>query len=940
MSGHPASSPWVRPLAVAVPALLILAVGLFAYGAIHRTVRSVQQMEEGYRVVVALEQLLLRLVDAETSERGYLVTGDERFLAPYRGVREDVSRYLDTLQRLSPTETQRERVERLGPLVTAKLDRMEHNVTLRRAGDVAGAEASVRSGEGKELMDAVRVAIADVEQAQSLHLAVQGAEVGTSARQLGLIVLLGSLFGLSVAALANLVLARHARAQGALAAEVEQQNRRLQQQKAELEMANEQLQLAYEAVQREQGVSEEMAGRLDALFRHAPVGLGFFDTSLRFVRVNDRLAQINGRPADEHVGRHVLQVLPNQNPRVLDGFQRVLETGEPWITDVTGETPALPGETRTWSVGYYPVSTPNGTLIGLGAVVDDVTEERRAEQREREGRARAEESERQFRTLANSIPQLAWMADETGSSFWYNERWYHYTDTSLQQMQGRGWRTVHHPDHLDRVVSRVDRAVQNGEAWEDTFPLRRRDGEYRWFLSRAMPIRDEEGRVVRWFGTSTDVHDQKLLEAERERLYRSEAAARAALAERTEIAERREAELAAVLEHLPAAVWIADRDGRILRVNPGTAALYGDAPMSETAERYVEYEAYWPAGHRKAGQRLRGRDWALARSLATGETVLNEPLEIVRFDTGERRQVLNNTAAVRDAEGRITGCVAVMFDITEQENTRRALVAAHAEAEEANRAKMDFLSAMSHELRTPLNAIAGYVDLMEVGIYGENSPGQLQALERVRRNQRSLLTLINDILQYARIEAGRLEFDFQDVVVADLLCEIEAMIEPQVRGAELEYCVEQCDPSLTVVADGERVRQILLNLLTNAVKFTAPGGRVSISCETTRRRVAIHVRDSGRGIPAELVQKIFDPFFQAERKKNESSQQGVGLGLAISRDLAVAMGGDLTVETTLGHGSTFTLRLPGRDWDGGDEGRRSGWERHSGGDRRAEAGAE
>jgi PAS domain S-box-containing protein len=140
---------------------------------------------------------------------------------------------------------------------------------------------------------------------------------------------------------------------------------------------------------------------------------------------------------------------------------------------------------------------------------------------EREGRLRAEaalrESEARFHLLADSIPQLAWMAQPDGWIFWYNKRWYDYTGTTLDDMVGWGWRKVHHPDHVDRVVARIQRSWQTGEPWEDTFPLRARDGTWRWFLSRALPVHDEEGQVVRWFGTNTDITDLREAE-ERQKL--------------------------------------------------------------------------------------------------------------------------------------------------------------------------------------------------------------------------------------------------------------------------------------------------------------------------------------------------------------------------------------------------------------------------------------
>ena len=215
---------------------------------------------------------------------------------------------------------------------------------------------------------------------------------------------------------------------------------------------------------------------------------------------------------------------------------------------------------------------------------------------------------------------------------------------------------------------------------------------------------------------------------------------------------------------------------------------------------------------------------------------------------------------------------------------------------------------MSHELRTPLNAIAGYVELLDMGVRGELNAGQREDLKRIAQNQRLLLSLINDVLNFARLEAGRLEFSMTQVPVHELLATMHALVMPQVLTRALHYEYVPADPVLTVYADAEKVQQIVLNLLTNAIKYTASGGNMRLSTAEEDDHVLIHVRDSGRGIAADQIERIFAPFVRIDTGYARTTE-GTGLGLAISRDLARAMGGDLTATSTLGEGSTFTLRL-------------------------------
>ncbi len=263
---------------------------------------------------------------------------------------------------------------------------------------------------------------------------------------------------------------------------------------------------------------------------------------------------------------------------------------------------------------------------------------------------------------------------------------------------------------------------------------------------------------------------------------------------------------------------------------------------------------------------------------------------------------------VRDDDGSIGGTLVVCLETTAAVRAFTELESARVVAENANRVKADFLAMVSHELRTPLNAIGGYVELLELGIGGPLTPQQRSTLERIQRSQRHLLGLINGVLNYAKVDAGAVQYVIEELRIDDVLLACEALMVPQLgKGPALTFV--RPSEVLRVRADREKVQQVLLNLLSNAVKFTEQG-RVTVECSAVdATRVRVRVIDTGTGIAADRLESIFQPFVQVDTALTRQ-HDGLGLGLAISRELARGMGGNLTVSSLEGVGSTFELTLP------------------------------
>ena len=497
-----------------------------------------------------------------------------------------------------------------------------------------------------------------------------------------------------------------------------------------------------------------------------------------------------------------------------------------------------------------------------------------------------EASEADLRMLADSIPQLAWMADAAGSIFWYNRRFYDYTGTTLAEMQGSGWREVHHPDHVEQATERFRAAIAANEPWEDTFPLRGKDGQYRWFLSRALPIRDGAGRLVRWFGTNTDVTEQRAWEL---RVLRSEERFRS------------------LVDTAAAIVWTTDPSkGGFHEPQPRWSAFTGQGLEEARGTGWIK--AIHPDERERTVEAWRHAVEARSRF---------EVEHRVRRADGTWRHMAVHAVPLLDEHGAVREWVGTHTDVTERKQAEAAVEAARDMAEEANRAKSTFLANMSHELRTPLSAIIGYSEMLQEEIAdGGDLSGLAGDMGKIEANARHLLSLINDVLDLSKVESGKMEVYAETFDAAEMVRNVASTVQSLVekKGNTLHI---QVAPDLGAMhSDVTKIRQVLLNLLSNAAKF-AEGSSITLAAEREpgpdggrgQDWFIFRVSDTGIGMTEEQLAKLFQRFQQADASTTRKFG-GTGLGLSITKAFSTMLGGDVTVQSAPGQGSIFTVRLP------------------------------
>jgi PAS domain S-box-containing protein len=607
---------------------------------------------------------------------------------------------------------------------------------------------------------------------------------------------------------------------------------------------------------------------LHSIYRSAPVGLAVLDTELRFLNINERLAEMNGLSVEAHIGRRVHEVLPGLTEQAERVLRRVLETGEPLHdVEIRGETPAQPGVERVWREQFNPLRDEQGCIVGISVVAEEVTEQRRTLQALRS-------SQERLNLALDAAGMVVWEWDLQSDALVFAGRdWLGYRgDEQPRTMTALGG--LIHPDDLAQASGCIEvHLLGHSDIYEGEYRLRDKDGAYHWVASRGrVTARDVDGQPLRMTGVRRDITQQKQAE---DRLRHSQ--------ERLDIA----------LQAGRLGVWEWPTGTDLGYWSPLVFELTGLPPTPDGVARNSDFLALI---HPDDRPRV---DADIARVLERGGDYEAE-FRILPADGSGERWLLSRGTVMQGDAGRRSRLVGINMDISARKAMEQAL-------RQADTRRNEFLAMLGHELRNPLAPITNAVRLLER--VGDDPDRRLHAVEILRRQSQHMARLVDDLLEVSRITQGRIELRMENILAATPVFAAVESVRPLAR--ERRQTIEVAVPaSLDLVADAARLTQIVANLLVNAVKYTPEGGRVWLTVQEQQEQVEITVRDDGMGIRPELLPFIFELFTQGEQAL-ERAQGGLGIGLALVKRLVELHGGSVEVASPgAGRGATFTVRLP------------------------------
>ena len=877
-----------------IAAFLMLAAGAtFTFWSYQRISEVSEQRRQSREVINMADDFLSALVNAETGQRGYALTGNESYLQPYLAVRDRVNGLLKALRNRSALDASSQHLQVAAPLIDAKMAELAKGIDLRRAGNMNAAKALIDSGLGKRLMDDIRIEMgrfmALQEKAQALH----DAEFEEGMRNLLIIVvafsLLTLLFSVTLAYLIYQKSQQHVK--NLLHLETRQLLDAREETNALLMQANRQLQDG------EQKLAVTLNSIGDAVIAT--------DAAACVTLLNPVAQALTGWTQTQALGQPVDAVfhIINKETRELATIPVAQTLAHGTVQGLANHTVLIARDGREFDIAdsCAPIHDVSGAVVGAVLVFRNVTDEYAVQQSLRDSAAL-------IQTILNTVVDgIVTIHAQGGVIETVNPAIEHMFGYGAAELNGK---------HLSLLIPELGQNQRSASL------------EYYGASVEARAI--GVGREV--IGRRQDGSDFPLEIAVSEMTLGGQRYFTGIL---RDITTRREAEIAllkagalqnAIFNSANFSSIATDARGVIQIFNVGAERMLGytaaevmnkitPADISDSQEVIMRAKAL----SEELDTDITPGFAALVFKASRGIEDIYE-LTYIRKD-GSRFPAVVSVTALRDDEDAIIGYLLIGTDNTarkaiEAERTRldqvlrdknTELESARAVADKANLAKSEFLSSMSHELRSPLNAILGFAQLMESGT-PPPTPVQKASIEQILRAGWYLLELINEVLDLALIESGRVSLSLEPVSLPELLHDCQTMIEPLTQKRDIHLQFPELPGPCFVGADRTRLKQVVINLLSNAIKYNREGGRVHVTCsQRPSQRLRISVQDTGEGLSPTKIAQLFQPFNRLG--KEDSDEEGTGIGLVVSKRLVEQMGGEIGVTSTVGLGSVFWIEL-------------------------------
>ncbi len=598
--------------------------------------------------------------------------------------------------------------------------------------------------------------------------------------------------------------------------------------------------------------------RLDLTLKSIAQGFLAVDHEWRITFLNPKAEKFFRSSSEQVIGRRLVDVIPEtaevsfeaelhraMQDRVYVTLERRFDRLDCWLR-----------------LNVFPIENS-----GLSFYIEDVSERKAAEHR-------LVESEARFRQIADTMPQIVWVARPDGYHEYYNQRWYDYIGRSKEECEGDGWNAPLHPDDKQRAIERWNLSLRTGQPYEIEYRFQSAQGEYRWFLGRALPVRDAEGNIVRWFGTCTDIEEFKRIDAERQRFV-------------------------SLAENSTDFIGIFDLNGVASYINRSGLAQVGLDSL-EQARQIPARDFFFVEDQPKLLSEF------LPQVLQRGQG--NIEIRFRHFRTGSAIWMLYSAFAITDSDGRHIGLATVSRNISERRQLEDNLRQLAADLSETNRRKDEFLATLAHELRNPLAPLRNGLQILKLA----GNTGQTLEVARgmMERQLGQMVRLVDDLLDVSRITRGKVELKRERVDLRTVIQSAVETAQPWIEEHRHKLTVNLPEHPLIMDADPTRLAQVFSNLLNNAAKYTSPEGHIELTVTSSDRELQVSVKDNGMGIPASMLPKVFELFTQVDRTL-ERSQGGLGIGLTLVQRLVELHGGTVTATSEgYGKGSEFIVRLP------------------------------